>query len=251
MDLSRRQRWASSHRADRPSGSRARSPFPIGSCSLERSVTACLFRMVSTGTPTRSSSSIACSPTRTRRAVPMGSHCRATTPPSPPRTRRIQGPDGTVHRRESHGARTWRHVRTIITHPDVTARLEWEWDGSTFGRIAIAGLEEDADPGKSCRILLKAVQLLRDYEWRGQAKAGRPELSDDDVRHDLEVALERCRQKGWEHPTVRQLADWHDNRYDPYSDTAGLAERTLRDRMRMHPQPFRELVPWIRLPKKG
>jgi hypothetical protein len=159
--------------------------------------------------------------------------------------------DGRFVSFESRGGRAWRHVRTVSRHPDVTARLRWEWDGSAFGRIAIVGLEEDGDPAKSCRILLKAIQFLRDYEWRGQAKAGRPELTDDDVRHDLEVALEQCRAKGWQHPTVRQLADWHDSRYGATSEMAALSERTLRDRIRNHPKPFRDLTPWIEQRKKS
>jgi hypothetical protein len=161
-----------------------------------------------------------------------------------------RAPDGTLISFESRGGRAWRHVRTLIRHPDVTARLRWEWDGTTFGQIAIVGLEEDPDPVKSCRILLKAIQLLRDNEWRGQAKAGRPELSDDDVRHDLEKALDRCQRKGHERPSIRQLADEHDRRYDPYAEIIGISETALRERMRRHPGPFRDVVPWIARRKK-
>lgn len=148
------------------------------------------------------------------------------------------------------GGRAWRHVRTVVRHPEVTARLQWEWDGTPFGNIAIAGLEEDPDPARSCRILLKAIQLLRDDEWRGQAKAGRPELTDDDVRRDLEVALERCHKDGKRWPSLSQLADAHDQRYDQVEQIAGLSERALRDRMRKHPGPFHDLVPWIEQRKK-
>lgn len=158
--------------------------------------------------------------------------------------------DGELIRLHIRGGRSWRHVRTVIRHPDVPARLQWEWTGKPFGSIAIVGLEDDPDPERSARILLKAIQLLRDDEWRGEAQAGRPELTDDDVRHDLEMALEECRRKGWERPTVRQLAEWHSPRYGSRSETVGISERALRDRMRMHPQPFRELVPWIELPKR-
>ena len=153
--------------------------------------------------------------------------------------------DGNLISLEVRGGRAWRHVRTVIRHPDVTARLEWQWDGTPFGNIAIVGLEQDPDPERSCRILLKAIQLLRDYEWRGRAKAGRPELTDEDVRHDLEVALERCRRKGSQRPTLRQLAEAHERRFDSYAEIEGIDERTLRDRIRKHPKPFKDLAPWI------
>ena len=84
--------------------------------------------------------------------------------------------------------------------------------------------------------------------WTGQGGATR--AIDADVRHDLEKALERCRRDGKTRPSLPHLAEAHDRRFDPYADIAGISERALRDRMRDHPQPFHELVPWITQPKK-
>ncbi len=153
-------------------------------------------------------------------------------------------PDGSLRKLSPSGRVAWQHVRTVIRHPDAIAVLQWEWvRGTPIGRISIVGLETDPDPDLSCRLLTKAIPLLRDYEWQGQRKSGRPPLTDDAVRRDLEDALGRCRKRGVERPSLSQLADAHDN---PGSDTGALSERALRDRMRDHPQPFRELTPWIR-----
>jgi hypothetical protein len=161
-------------------------------------------------------------------------------------------PDGTLRHFEIRGAKGWRHERTLVTHPDVAAWLEWRWDGSPVGQIAIVGLIDDPDPERSCRVLVKAIPLLRDYEWRGQAKPGRPELTDEEVRADLQKALERCQKKRLVRPSLRQLADEHDRRFESedYEKEAGITESALRERMLHHPGPFRDLVPWVRSRKK-
>jgi hypothetical protein len=159
-------------------------------------------------------------------------------------------PDGSLRLRHIPGALIWRHVRTVISHPEVAARLEWQWGGSPVGQIAIVGLEVDPDPERSCRVLVRAIPLLRDYEWRGQAKPGRPELTDEEVRADLQKALARCQKKRQVEPTLRQLADEHDRRFESISDEAGISESALRERMLDHPGPFRELVPWVKSRKK-
>jgi hypothetical protein len=159
-------------------------------------------------------------------------------------------PDGTLRHFEIRGERTWRHVRTVITHPDVAARLEWQWDGRPFGQIAIVGLEVDPDPERSCRVLVRAIPLLRDYEWRGQAKPGRPELTDEEVRADLQQALARCQKMHDPKPSLPRLAAQHERRFESISDEAGISESALRGRMLDHPAPFRELVPWVKSRKK-
>ncbi len=158
-------------------------------------------------------------------------------------------PDGTLRHLETRGGRAWRHERTVISHRDVAAQLEWQRGGSPVGQIAIVGLGEDPHPEQSCRVLVKAIPLLRDYEWRGQAEAGRPELTDDEVRRELSEALERCRRNGRHLPSLSQLANEHDARYD-IDDQVGVTVRTLVRRMVEHPDPFRELVPWISPPRK-
>ncbi|MFI5260991.1 MAG: hypothetical protein ACHQZR_00385 [Candidatus Limnocylindrales bacterium] len=159
-------------------------------------------------------------------------------------------PDGTLGSLEVTASAAWRHVRTVIRHPDAAARLEWEADGTIPGRVAIVGLEADPNPERSCRVLLRAIPLLRDYDWRGRKKPGRPFLTDTEVRHDLIAALRRCQQQGHHQPSVGQLADAHDRRFDKWSDEVGIAETTLRTRMEDHPAPFRQLTPWLPLPEK-
>ncbi|MGO9181091.1 MAG: hypothetical protein ACLQBX_11455 [Candidatus Limnocylindrales bacterium] len=162
--------------------------------------------------------------------------------------RRVEyNPDGSLRELHASGRVAWQHVRTVIRHTDAVAVLQWEWvRGTGIGRISIVGLETDPDPDLSCRVLTRAIPLLRDNEWRGQRPAGRPTLTDEDVRRDLAAALERCREKHWQQPTLRQLADWHPRPFDPASDQFGVTESALRERMRKHPGPFRDLVPWIR-----
>ena len=82
-------------------------------------------------------------------------------------------PDGSLRELRLSGRLAWRHVRTVIRHPDAVAVLQWEWvRGTGVGRISIVGLETDPDPDRSCRLLTKAIPLLRDYEWQGQRKGG-------------------------------------------------------------------------------
>jgi len=86
-------------------------------------------------------------------------------------TREVES-DGTLRHLEIRGGKVWRHERTLVTHPDVAAWLEWRWDGSPVGQIAIVGLTNDPEPERSCRVLVKAIPLLRAYEWAG--KPSRP-----------------------------------------------------------------------------
>jgi hypothetical protein len=154
-------------------------------------------------------------------------------------------PDGSLRSWSMTARRAWRHVRTVIRHPEATGQLQWDWVHSSFGRIGIVGLETDPDPDRSCQILAKAIPLLRDYEWRGERAPGRPALTDADVRRDLEMALQRCRDAGVLHPSLAKLAEEHLTDR-PSSETGSLTEATLRERMRTHPGPFRELVPWVK-----
>jgi hypothetical protein len=155
-------------------------------------------------------------------------------------------PDGSIGTTKDSAAVVWRHIRTVVRHPDATAALVWERDDVTIERISIVGLAHDPDPLTSCRILAAAIPLVREFEWQGERRRGRPTLTDEDVRRDLAAALAQCRKQGWKEPTLRQLADWHARPYDPASDQVGVTENALRERMWKHPGPFRELVPWIK-----
>jgi hypothetical protein len=151
--------------------------------------------------------------------------------------------DGSLHSFHRTGRNLQQHVRTVIRHPDTVAHLQWDWDPTPFGRIAIVGLETDPDLQRSWKLLWVAIPLLRDYEWQGKRKAGRPPVTEIEVRRDLKEALARCRAKGRKFPSLTQLAEEHDN---AWSEIGSLSRSALRDRMRQHPEPFRDLVPWIK-----
>ena len=86
-----------------------------------------------------------------------------------------RNPDGSLISLEIRSREAWRLVRIVVSHPSAEpARLQWEWDGSTRGGIAVIGLEADPRPNRSWRVLSQVIPLLRDWEWRRLGRTGRP-----------------------------------------------------------------------------